>query len=125
LAAPPEDAVKQAEKDWAKGITTRDLALLQTVLGDDLIYTHSSGVQDTKAAYLDKLRSGKLKYVACDHEKMEVRLYGSIALLTGAASVKVISDGNEASMKLALLHVYAKRKGKWEMIAHQSARLPQ
>jgi ketosteroid isomerase-like protein len=123
FAASPQDAIKQAEKDWAKGITSNDLALLQAVLADDLIYTHSDGVVDTKAGYIDKIRSGKLKYVVCDHEQMDVRLYTSFALLTARVSVKAISDGNEVNNKLALLHVYVKRKGKWEMVAHQSARL--
>jgi hypothetical protein len=56
---------------------------------------------------------------------MDVRVLGNTAVLTGRINVKTINNGSEMTAKLALLHVYAKRKGHWEMIAHQSARVAQ
>jgi len=123
-AADPADAVKQAEKDWATGVKTADTALLTKVLGDDLIYTHSNGATDTKATYVEGIRTGRLKYLVADHESMDVRLYGNMAVLTGKINVKTVNNGQETPAKLVILHVYAKRKGNWELVAHQSARLP-
>jgi ketosteroid isomerase-like protein len=124
-AADPADAVKQADKDWGTGVTKPDFALLEKVLGDDLIYTHSNGNTDTKKTYIESLKSGKAKYFEVTHESMEVRMYGKFALLTGKISVKVLSNGQPTPMKMSILHVYEKRKGQWQLIAHQSARLAQ
>jgi integrase len=39
-----------------------DFAALEAMLHDELLYTHSSGLTDTKATWLASLRSGKTKY---------------------------------------------------------------
>ena len=124
-AADPAEAVKQADKDWGTGVTTPDFALLEKVLGDDLIYTHSNGNSDTKKTYIESLKSGKAKYFEVNHESMEVRLYGKFAVLTARIGVKTLSNGQPTPMKMSILHVYEKRKGQWQLIAHQSARLAQ
>ena len=42
-------------------------ATLATTFSDDLRYTHSNGIVDTKATFLDILVSGKTKYLGYDH----------------------------------------------------------
>jgi ketosteroid isomerase-like protein len=126
FAAGDEDAVKQAEKDWAKGITTNDFALLEKVLASDMTYTHSDGRAETQKEYIDSMRNGKLKYHKLEHEEMKVKLYGNFATLFTRARVESVNNGTQqVKLYLALLHVYAKRNGRWQMIAHQSARLAQ
>jgi hypothetical protein len=39
-----------------------DFAALEAIFHDELLYTHSSGLTDTKATWLASLRSGKTKY---------------------------------------------------------------
>jgi hypothetical protein len=48
-----------------------DFAALEAMLHDELLYTHSSGLTDTKATWLASLRSGKTKYksAACSDRK--------------------------------------------------------
>ena len=48
-----------------------DFAALEAMLHDELLYTHSSGLTDTKATWLAALRSGKTKYKssACSDRK--------------------------------------------------------
>ena len=40
----------------------RDFKALEAMLHGDLLYTHSSGVTDTKATWLQSMQSGKTKY---------------------------------------------------------------
>ena len=54
-----EDDVKKAEQAWADGITKNDFAALNVVLADDLHYLHSTGLVDSKAAYMESMKSGK------------------------------------------------------------------
>ena len=39
-----------------------DFAALEAMLHDELLYTHSSGLTDTKVTWLASLRSGKTNY---------------------------------------------------------------
>ena len=40
-----------------------DVAALQDLLAQELIYVHSTGVTDTKESYVNKLSRGVLKYL--------------------------------------------------------------
>lgn len=122
-AASPEDAVKQAEKDWAAAIVKKDAAMLQKVLAPDLVYKHSTGVIDTKESYIGGIQSGKMNYARMDTEEMTVKLYGNTAVVWSVAKVQALSGGAMSDFRLSMLHVYVKNKGNWQLAAHQSNRL--
>ncbi len=124
-AADSKPAVEKAERAFADAIVKADTAALEKLLATDLVYTHSGGNRDTRAVYLDNLRAGKLKYEKMEYQKIEVfPVKADVAFLTARADVRVISGGKPVDMKLSLLHVFVKRQGRWQLLAHQSARLP-
>jgi hypothetical protein len=43
-------------------MVARDFSALDKMVHEELLYTHSSGVTDTKASWLDSMKSGKVKY---------------------------------------------------------------
>jgi Domain of unknown function (DUF4440) len=61
-----------------------DFAALEAMFHDELLYTHSSGLTDTKATWLASLRSGKTKYKSATCSDRKVRLAGDTALVTVA-----------------------------------------
>ncbi|MGH9723292.1 MAG: nuclear transport factor 2 family protein [Bryobacteraceae bacterium] len=121
----PADAVKAAEKSWASATVAGDAATLKQVLADDLTYTHSNGETDTKAVFIDNLKTGARKYHKVNHESMEVRLYGNSAILMATAQVETSQKGAQPSpAHLRFIHVWVLKNGRWQMVAHQSLRLP-
>jgi ketosteroid isomerase-like protein len=119
-------AVEEAERGWARGVTTNDFALLEKVLAPDLVYTHSNGLVDTRDTYIGNLKSGKSRYLKVDYSELKVRLLTpDVATANCRALVVTLQQGKETPMQLALLHVFKKNRGQWQMVAHQSARLPQ
>jgi uncharacterized protein (TIGR02246 family) len=119
-------AVEEAERGWARGVTTNDFALLEKVLAPDLVYTHSNGLVDTRDSYIESLRSGKSRYLKVEYGDIKVRLLTpDIATANCRALIVTLQQGKENPMHLALLHVFKKNGGQWQMVAHQSARLPQ
>ena len=117
-----EQAVRQAEDRRIKAMIDDDFATLEAVLADDLTYGHSSGVVDTKASYIETLRSGKTKYLTFDRAPSVVRLYGDTAIVTGAATLSL--RGQPAPFTLRYTLAYVLREGQWRMVAWQSTRLP-
>jgi len=119
------DAVKAAEKAWATATVAGDEGTLKKVLSDDLAYTHSNGEADTKAVYISNLKTGARKYIKLTHESMDVRLYGNTAVLSGNVQVETSQKGVAASpAHLRILHVWVLQGGQWQLVAHQSLRLP-
>ncbi len=125
LAAAPEQAVIDAEKSWGAAIVSGDMSALTKVIGDDLTYGHGNGKTDSKATYIERIRTGAQKYVSFDYDEgMRVRLFGDAAVVNESARVNSITDGVPNAPHLRILHVFVKRGGHWELVAHQSTKLP-
>jgi uncharacterized protein (TIGR02246 family) len=125
LAATPEEAIKQAERDWATAVVKKDYAALQRVMAPDLQYTHSDGRLDGLQSYIDSLKSGKQTYEAAEHQSMDVKMLGKdIGLVRGTLRMTAASGGQAATpANFSILRVYKLNKGQWQLVAHQSARL--
>jgi uncharacterized protein (TIGR02246 family) len=127
LGAGAEDAIKQAEKDWASAVVKKDYAVLDRVLVDDLAYTHSDGRLDSKAQLIESLKTGKQTYEAAEHQSIDVRLLGKdVAVVRLRIRMTAAAGGKPATpANFSALRVYQLKNGRWQMIGHQSARLAQ
>ena len=122
---PGEQEIRQREARRFEAMVEGDSAALEDILSDDLRYTHATGVYETKAEFLAKLKSGQLNYDSFTPEDMLVRVYGMTGVVTGVARVKVQVKGEPLSFQLRFTDVYVKQGGRWQMVAWQATRLPQ
>jgi len=102
-----------------------DVAALERLMADDVTYVHASGKVDTKASYLDAIRSGKLVYLSWNPMKLNARVTGDMAVIDGEYAVKAIDHRVQEApfvIDIFILTVYAKRDGRWQQIAWQSTR---
>jgi ketosteroid isomerase-like protein len=118
-----EPEVRAAERAWAKAVTTNDAAGLQKLLGDQLIYAHSTGVVDTKSDYISKIMSGRQKYEGVEHQDMTVRLYGTTAVVHARAHMWGVNQSGKFDDRLMMLHVWLKSGNQWRLVAHQTTKL--
>ena len=81
-----------------------DFAALEAMLHDELLYTHSSGLTDTKATWLASLRSGKTKYKSAACSDCKVRVVGNTALVTGRAAIEAEINGQPRGRRLVFLN---------------------
>ena len=120
-----EQAVRDAEARRFDAMVRADTAALDTLLADDLTYTHSSGQFQMKRQCLADLQAGKLKYEFISPEGVQVRIYGTTAVVTGRARLQVRPQGQASGFQVRFTDVYVKRNGRWQMVAWQSTRLPE
>ncbi|HXI36856.1 MAG TPA: nuclear transport factor 2 family protein [Burkholderiales bacterium] len=101
-----------------------DLAALEALLHDDLLYTHSSGLTDTKASWLASMRSGKTRYKSGTWSERKVRFAGDTALVTGRAQLEAEVNGQPRTLRLVFLNAWTKTPQGWKFIAWQSTPQP-
>jgi ketosteroid isomerase-like protein len=101
----------------------RDFKALEAMLHGDLLYTHSSGVTDTKASWLASMQSGKTKYRNVNCMDRKVRVIGDVALITGRAAIEAEIGGAPRGLKLLFLNAWAKTPEGWKFVAWQSTPL--
>jgi uncharacterized protein (TIGR02246 family) len=121
--AAAEEAVRAADAARITALVANDLASLAPMLADDLTYTHSSGATDTKAQFLEALRSGRSRYTSVIPRDVTVRVYGQAAVMTGLAAVSVTVNGRPLDLDLAFTSVYVQKDGRWQFTAWQSTRV--
>jgi ketosteroid isomerase-like protein len=114
------------EKQWAKIIVARDKAAMEELFSDNLMYTHSSGIVENKSEYIANVMNGKWGYQSLDFKEVTVREMGKVAWVHCNNATVVIknAEGVETTIKMRFLHIYAKEKGKYRLIAHQATRQP-
>ncbi len=123
-AASAEEEIRRAEKAWAAAVMRVDAQALEKILDDQLIYAHSTGVIESKAQYLDRLRRRAQKYDLIEHQQITVRLHGDAAVAHSQVRMKGVSDQVPFDNRLMMLHLWVKHGGQWWLAAHQTTRLP-
>jgi ketosteroid isomerase-like protein len=101
----------------------KDIATLNAVLSDDLIYCHSSARLDTKQSLIGAMESGATVYNAVEPSDVKAQDLGSAVVLTGIARIRVTSGGKPNAFSVRFTDVYANKGGKWQMVTWQSTRL--
>ena len=118
-----ESKIQELERQRFRAMETVDVATLDRILSDDLIYTHANGLQQTKAELIGVIGSGDFKYESITPGDIRVHIYNETAVVTGRASMKIKTGAGEQIFKLCYLDVYVKQEGRWQMVAWQSSRV--
>ena len=122
-AGPEEEAVRNAEKQWAAAVVAGDFGSVDRLLSNSLIYAHSTGVVETKAEYLGKLRSGTQKYAGIEHQSLTVKMHGQAAVAHSKVRMRGTNAQGPFDNLLMMLHLWVKEGGQWRLAAHQTTRL--
>lgn len=120
-SAAVKDAVLAAEKAWKTAVLKGDRAVLETLVSDELSYTHSSSKTQTKEQFIQDATGGAINYKAIEFEDTQMRQYGSAVIVTHAATISTVQTGTS---HLYLTEVWAKEKGRWQMVSRQATKIP-
>ena len=112
------------DKKRMDAMARKDVAALNALLSDDLIYCHSSARLDTKQSLIGAMESGATVYNAVEPSDVKAQDLGNAVVLTGIARIRVTSGGKPNAFGVRFTDVYANKGGKWQMVTWQSTRLP-
>jgi hypothetical protein len=108
-----------------KAMIEEDVESLQGFLADDLIYSHTTGLKETKLEFLASIESRNIDYLSVIREEVNVRIYGGVAVMTGTARVQGAVGDREVSFTMGFLDVSTRVGESWQLVAWQSTRLPE
>ena len=112
------------DKKRMTAMANKDLATLNEIISDDLIYTHSSARLDTKKSLIGNMESGSTVYTSVVPSDVKAQDLGDTVVLTGECQIKVTTGGTPNAFGVRFTDVYARRDGRWQMVTWQSTRLP-
>ena len=120
-----DSEVMRAELQRYEAQTQDDFVAMERIIGDDLVYIHSSAVVDDKSAYIGSMRAGTVKYRTMRLLDSQIRVYDCIAVMTGTARFEVTVKGTELTVDLRFTEAWARRGGDLQFISWQATRIPQ
>jgi ketosteroid isomerase-like protein len=112
----------ELEKQRYQAMVNVDLELLDSMLDDDLIFTHASSKLDTKESFLESLKSGTLVYKAIDIGDVEIRMHDFAGVVTGESHLDIHVRGEDRKLQLRFTTVWLKKSDGWKVVAYQSTR---
>jgi hypothetical protein len=124
--------LQQVETQRYAAMTGNDFNALSTLLGDDLLYIHSSGVAQTKNDFVESLKTGKMRYRKIAAKTQSARFYGDTAVLNGRGTFDVSTtekdQTRDRSLEVIFTAVYLLRgeglARHWELVSWQSTNAP-
>ena len=118
------DTVIELDRRRMTAMAQKDIATLNELIADDLVYTHSSARLDTKKSLIGNMESGSTVYTSVVPSDVKAQDLGDTVVLTGSCKISVNANGRPNSFGVRFTDVYAKRNGRWQMVTWQSTRTP-
>jgi ketosteroid isomerase-like protein len=118
-AQSPIDTVRTLDSAWARAYANHDTSLALALFADDLVVTSAGGVRKTKAEELADVRPYpglRMRYFRTSN--VDVRTYGSVAVVVGLAEWEFTLEGQVRTVRRAYTATYG-RGGplKWRMVS--------
>lgn len=118
--------IHDLEERRYRAMLAADIAALDALLSDVLVYTHSNATVDDKASYLDKVATSYFDYREISRPDERIVVVGGTALVTGRMVARVIMEGKtERHLDNRSLAVWAREgDGRWRFVAYQPTPIP-
>jgi hypothetical protein len=107
-----------------QAMTEGNLQALEGILSDALSYCHSTGAVESKAQYMQALRSGRVKYIRMDRDIGRFHAWADCAVMQGSVQVTAEVDGKPFRTQAAFTSTWVRENGAWVLAAWAATALP-
>jgi hypothetical protein len=122
-ASGPAAAILAADAARRRAMVAGDIAALEQVLSEALIYTHSTGHSDDLASYLAPQRSRELTYRSIEISDASVTVNGDTGWIVAQQRTHLTRSGKDSFNHVQLLTVWVLEGGAWKMAAYNATRI--
>lgn len=112
-------AVAQAVEALHAAITSVNTAELARLTADELTYGHSSGRLETRAEFIEAIRSGKSGFSEIAISNQTVSVIDNLAMVRHVFQGKTRTGSN----KIGVLTIWLRRQDQWKLVARQAVKL--
>ena len=116
-----EREIAAAMEAYRRAFVMKDAPAVAEILHDDLKYSHSTNLHQSKADVLATLPGSLV--VDIEFQSLAIHVYGDAATVAcDAGFTNQNAEGEVALVKLNVLHVLVRTPRGWRMVARQATR---
>ena len=109
-----------ADAEFFKALLGADVAALEELLAADFILVDVMGGSEIpKAALIETIRSGQLKFESIKPADTHVRIYGATGVVIGRTEMAMRFEDTAFTTQSRYTHVYVEDRGRWRMVSAQ------
>ena len=114
-----EHELRRMNAEWISALLHRDVDALARIMAADCSFTYPLE-GDSRNQFIADVESGDLRVESMTRDNVEVRVFGQTAVITGLDTARWIYRGHQIEGYYSSIHVYAERKGLWQLVAVQA-----
>lgn len=114
-----EQQLREMNDEWVKALVRRDAATLDRIMAHDFVFAYPMEGGD-KAQFISDVTSQNIRVEYLNRENVAVYIWGSTAALTAKDSARWFYNGREFSGQYKIVHVYAERDERWQLVLVQA-----
>ena len=118
-----EQAVLKAYHALDQAQFKKDRAIMERLMADDYVYTHSNGAVNDKAADIKETMSEDIKWTGAKDDDVKARLYGNVAVVTGQVTLTGSAKHYVPGLR-RFTEIWVKRGGRWQNVGGQTTLVP-
>lgn len=114
--------VDEAVQQLTKAMIDADSVQLYALTYPNLKYAHSTGKVQNQQEFVEGITSGRSDFVTIDLSDQTVDIVGNTACVRHILDAKTNDSNVAGHVRLAILLVWVKEKGKWRLLARQAVK---
>jgi ketosteroid isomerase-like protein len=120
-----EAEIRKLEDRRFQAMIDGDFDTLEKLLGDHLVYTHSTSQSDHRAEYIALCKKGVFKYLKIERPVENIQVYDdNTAVVTGHIKIDAVIEGKPKLLNSRYTDVWIKGPKGWQMVVWQSTPIP-
>ena len=108
-----EQAILYQQARYCQAMTEADTETMREITSPDMIFTHMSGRQQTRAEYFADIEDGNLQYFKIGIENPVVNINGSYASVSYTSVLNANAYGARGTYRIDGTHWYEKKDENW------------
>ncbi len=108
-----ELSVLYIQARYCQAMTDADINVMREIVSEDMVFTHMSGMKQTREEYFADIASGRLNYFTIGIEDPVFRVNGDRATVRFTSVLKANAYGAHGTYRIKGTHHYEMHDGKW------------
>lgn len=123
-AADSEKEVLAAHERRLAATLAGDAGTLGSMMTDDLTFMHPDATVETKAQFIEAVRTKRYQYRSLTDEARQVRVHDKTGIVSGISRIVITVGGQEIDVRVAFTELWVKKGKAWRMVLWQATQVP-
>lgn len=108
-----ELSILYRQAQYCQAMTDADIVTMREIVSEDMVFTHMSGMQQTREQYFADIAAGRLRYFTIGIENPRISVNKDKAEITFTSVLNANAYGARGIFRMKGTHHYENRDGEW------------